>query len=79
MSPTHVYLKPGNVIVSLRVDLNNGCFKSCSKLVEVKNNVAISTTDLYANAGPLQYFGPTELTNSVPCTIALESSDYYKD
>lgn len=63
-------------IKKAKVDVNGPAY---SKLVEVKNNVASSTTDLYANAGPLQYFGPTELTNSVPCTIALESSDYYKD
>lgn len=61
MSPTHVYLKPGNVIVSLRVDLNNGCFKSFSKLVAVNDT-----------SGPGSTFTAQSLTNADPCKIGYE-------
>lgn len=61
MSPTHYYNAPGEVQVILRVDLENGCFRTFSNLVTVNDT-----------SGPGSTFTAQLLTNTDPCKRGYE-------
>ncbi len=60
--------KMAPVIAKSLVDLNGKCFKHFGSV-----RSAWAKDDLYRFAGPIQYFGPSDLTDKVPVSLALES------
>ena len=68
----HVELRKGvqkPVLQKALVDLQGGPFTYFQKL---RDTWALE--DAYCHPGPMQFFGPSELTDTVPLTLQLESA-----
>ena len=72
---------PKPIIKKAKVDLNGPAYLELCNILNASCGSASSDVkiDSYSNPGPVQYFGPTELTDSVPITLSLETYDYLTD
>ena len=78
---TSAVAPPRPLIRKATVDLNGPAYQELCSILRAACGSASSTSsiDTYSNPGPVQYFGPSELTDSVPLTLSLESYDYLSD